>query len=77
MKTTTNDERRGLVQSEEESGVRSHDFAKDVNHADTDNAVINTTETDHAVKDADVDTTVTGNASSLSILATPCFTWNI
>lgn len=71
MKKTTDAERRGLVQSEEESGVRSHDFAKDLNHTDTDSTVITTTETDHADTDADIDTTGTGNASSLSIPGNP------
>ena len=70
MKTTGNDERRRLVKSEE-SGVRSHDFARDVNHADTDNAVINTTDTDHADTDADIDTTGSDNASSLSTPGNP------
>ncbi|WP_127547428.1 ABC transporter ATP-binding protein [Paenibacillus amylolyticus] len=67
MKTTTNAERRGLMQSEEESGVRSHDFVKEVNHADTDNAVINTTNSDHA----DTDNAGSDNASSLSTLGNP------
>lgn len=70
MKMNENEKRRGLVQSED-SGVRSHDFARDLNHTDTDSTVIDITDTDHADTDADIDTTGTGNASSLSISGDP------
>lgn len=73
MKTTANDERRGLVQSEEESGVRSHDFANDVNHVDIDNAVIDPADTDTTDRgiDADLDTAAAKTASSSSLSGNP------
>lgn len=61
MKTTAYEEHHGLVQSEE-SGVRSPNFTKDVNHAEIDhadrnNVVIDTASTDRAVIHAtDTDT---------------------
>lgn len=85
MRTTANEEHHGLVQSEE-SGVRSHDFTKDVNHAEIDNAdtdnvvidttgteqaVITTTDMDHADTDTVTDNAVAKTASSPSMLNQP------
>ncbi|MFX3648812.1 MAG: ABC transporter ATP-binding protein [Paenibacillus sp.] len=71
MRTTANEEHHGLIQSEE-SGVRSHDFTKDVNHAeinaDTDNVVIDTTGTEQAViTTTDMDHTVTDKAVAKTV----------